>query len=545
MNVVAIEPVKGSRTVLPWFSFKSSRRGAAIYGVATGLMVWLQGLAFAASYTTDLAREKFATAIASNPAVGILYGEVRRIETPAGYMVYRTLPFLGVIGGLWALAATTRLLRGQEEDGRLELLLTGRNTLTSGLWETLQGFAFSLLVAFVGCAILLVALGQSSKIDVSPSASIFFALAIFMPAIVFASVGALTSQLAATRRKAMVWGAVALAVLFALRSIGNVIKSLDWLKNFTPFGWTDKLHAVTGSAWIWLLPLFGLALLCILAAFYFAGQRDMGESIIPDNDTARPRYRLLGSTFSFGFRLTRTSLFGWLISTIAISGLITGLAKTAINAVGDSNSLSKALGNITGGNSALALAFIGFSGFFIALMLMIVAASGIGRIREDEAKGYLDNFLVNAVSRKKWLTERVLLLVCGITVICIIANTTSWIIARAQGFYISPFLFLGGGLNFMAPALLMLGIGTLIFSIKPRWASWSLYAWIVWSFLIEMIGSVVTLSSRIIDTSLLRQVSLIPAVPADWKLFSIVSSIGLVTFIIGLWLFDRRDLASE
>ena len=64
-------------------------------------MISLQGLAFAAAYTSELAREKFATAIASNPAVALLYGEIRNIETPSGYMVYRSVPFLALIGALW------------------------------------------------------------------------------------------------------------------------------------------------------------------------------------------------------------------------------------------------------------------------------------------------------------------------------------------------------------------------------------------------------------------------------------------------------------
>ena len=35
---------------------------------------------------------------------------------------------LSVIGGVWALLTATRLLRGEEEEGRWELLLTGQTT---------------------------------------------------------------------------------------------------------------------------------------------------------------------------------------------------------------------------------------------------------------------------------------------------------------------------------------------------------------------------------------------------------------------------------
>lgn len=541
-SAVQIEKIKGSRNVLAWFSFKSSRRGAIIFGLAAACMVALQGLAFAASYTSELARHQFATTLASNPALGLLYGEVRQIEMPAGYMVYRTLAFLALVGSLWGLSVATRLFRGQEEDGRLELLLTGRSTMTSALAQTFSGLMQSLAVAFVICSLILVALGKSSQIQVSPSASVFLAASLMAPVALFMCLGLLTSQLGSTRRRALIYGAVILTISFILRSLGNILDSLAWLKYLTPFGWTDKLHPVTGSEWIWFLPIATASLLLLGAAYYFAYSRDLNDSVIGDSGTAKARLGLLKNPFTFAFRMNRTSLAGWLLAIVGVSGLIAGLAKTASEAVGDSESLVKALGNLTSSNSAVALAFASFAGFFIAILLTAVIATGIGHMKDDETSGQLDNFVVGTVSRTRWLVDRALLLIVSSMAICCIANISSWAIIRAQGYSVSFTTMFIGGLTYITPSILMLGIGVLIYGFKPRIASYALYAWIVWSFLIEMVGSVINLSSGLVNTSLLKYISFVPAANANWKTAGIISAIGFICFVVGAILFARRDL---
>jgi ABC-2 type transport system permease protein len=539
-----VTEVKGARGVLARFSFKNSRRGALFFGLGAAFMVWIQGLAYAASYSTLQARAGFAAALASNPAVGILYGESRQLDTTAGYMVYRTLPFLGFIGALWALAAVTRLLRGQEEDGRLELLLVGSDTLFGSLFKIIRGFMYSLGSAFVLCAALLVILGRFNTVQVSAGASLFFAAAIFAPAVVFAAAGMLTSQLAATRRRAMIYGVVVMIGLFILRSVGNVVASLSWLKYFTPFGWADKLHPVTGSDWMWFLPFIALTVVLVLFAAYYVHNRDYNESIVADNDTAKPRYKLLSGPLGLSFRLLRGSLLGWLLATVYTSALVAAIAKTAVGAIGDSPALAKALGNITGSN-ALVLAMLSFGGFFIALLMMVVAATGVGRLREDEAKGYLDNFLVSSVSRSRLVMERAFLLVSAMLVIDIVSSLAVWAVAIQQRIDVSAYSLIVGSLNFMGPAIMVLGVGILIYGVKPRLASYALYAWITWSFIVEMIASVVTISHYALSTSLLRQISMVPGAAVNWRTFAITSAIGIISFLAGLALFNRRDLVTE
>ena len=55
----------------------------------------------------------------------MLLGPVSAIDTVGGYTVYKGFVFLTTIGAIWALLAATRLLRGEEDAGRWQLVLAG------------------------------------------------------------------------------------------------------------------------------------------------------------------------------------------------------------------------------------------------------------------------------------------------------------------------------------------------------------------------------------------------------------------------------------
>lgn len=57
----------------------------------------------------------------------------------------------------------------------------------------------------------------------------------------------------------------------------------------------------------------------------------------------------------------------------------------------------------------------------------------------------------------------------------------------------------GRGLNVAVPALFIVGVGTLLYGLVPRLAVPVLYALILWSFLIQIIGSIITINHWLLD----------------------------------------------
>ena len=195
-------------------------------------------------------------------------------------------------------------------------------------------------------ALLTVVLGTRHNVAISPSRGLLLALALVAGAAMFAAVGAVASEVFATRgRAAGVSGAV-FGAAFMLRALGDAAPSAHWLVYVSPLGWIEQLHPLTSPQPLWLLPIAGLTGACALATVLLA-DRDLGASVVADKDTAVPRTALLGSPVLIALRLSWASITSWLTAAV-IAGLLYGsLAKSTGQAFASSGILRKFTGQLT------------------------------------------------------------------------------------------------------------------------------------------------------------------------------------------------------
>ena len=167
-----------------------------LWGYVFGLYVATQALAYASSYKTVAQRIGLAKEFGANAGVSALVGPAHDIQTVAGFTVWKCLAVLAVVGAVWGLLTGTRLLRGEEDSGRWELLLAGQTTRRAAAAQALVGLACGVAVLWTISAAILVVVGRSSKVDVSAPGALFLAVAIVAAAAMFLAVGTLASQLA-------------------------------------------------------------------------------------------------------------------------------------------------------------------------------------------------------------------------------------------------------------------------------------------------------------------------------------------------------------
>jgi ABC-2 type transport system permease protein len=519
-------------------------RGAVLVALFAVVMMAVQGFAMAKTYPDVHAREEFASTLAAAPGLGVLYGEPLHIETTAGYMLYRVMPIAALVAAFWGLSAMTKLMRGQEEDGRWELLLSGQTTGWQAALSTLGGGLAGVAIGFAIAGAGIVTIGGSSDISLSPGRSLLAALAVMLPAAICMSIGAITSQLYGTRRRAFRYGIVVILVFAALRAIGNVIADLDWLKYLTPFGWIDKLHIVAGTQGWLILALLALAAVAGTTGIYLAGKRDLNQSLITENDTTKPNLRLLGQPWQFTLRMMRSSLLGWLGGSLVLFGIIAAVSKFAVQAAQESSELTKVLASLSGTNQ-LALSFLSLGTFFVAITLMTMLTAGVGAVRSDEARGYVDNILVGPVSRIRWLSGRWIVLGLAAAVICLVTTSSGWLIARVSGIEVGAGSMIGGSLSLMGPLMFLLGIGALLYGAWPRLSVMIMSAYITWSFGVQLVASAVDVNQWIAKSSLFYYIPLVPATSPDWKTFGVLLLLGIGLCVAGTALFNRRDIVSE
>jgi putative exporter of polyketide antibiotics len=97
----------------------------------------------------------------------------------------------------------------------------------------------------------------------------------------------------------------------------------------------------------------------------------------------------------------------------------------------------------------------------------------------------------------------------------------------------------------MAPAVLLAGVGLLVFGFAPRLLARVMYGIVGWSFLAQMLGSIGNLNHWILDTSLLHHIALAPATEPNWQVAYIYVVLGLAAGIVGVLRFNFRDLQNE
>lgn len=527
------------------FGFRQVRRGALILGILTGFMIIVQGLGYVATYPDQASRAQFSRTLGSAPALGVLYGESKNTGSPEGYIVYRTVPFLGTIAAVWALLTTTRLLRGQEEDGRWEVLTSTRVIQRGATWSMLGGFGLAFIMAYSISTLATVAGNLSPDIHLSLGISAAINLAIFLPALLCASLGTFFSQLWSSRRRAVFWTLAVVVAFVVLRALGNTITDLYWLKKLTPFGWSDIASPVVDPQLQWLLLFVAFAAVFSAFGLYLAGKRDVGMGLLPESDHARSHFWLLRSPFGLALRQQAIAFTGWLVMALGVSGIIAAISKIAVDAVKDSASLKGAIHQLSSASGDIAVAFIGAGMTFTVMVLLVMIAVSVGSIRGDEAKTYLDTMLTQPVRRSSWLMQRLGLLVGVVVIILLATGLLSWWLADRQGIAIDLGNFLLVSLALTGTLIFTLGIGALFYGLWPRIAMIAVYVVIGWSFTIDLLRSVLKLDDWVVNSSLFHYVSLSPAAAPDWKTFCWLAALGMLMMALGIFWFTRRDVVAE
>jgi ABC-2 type transport system permease protein len=518
---------------------RGALRGALIWGVLFGLTIWVLVTQFGKEYPTAAARAMLVATMGSNVGMQAIFGMAHHLDTVGGYTAYHAIGVLGLIGAVWGLLAGTRLLRGEEETGRWELLLAGRTTRRRAAASALSGLGAGLVLLWAVTAAISVAAGRDPAARFPGTGSLFLAVTAVAATAMFMAVGAVCAQLAATRRQAAAMAAAVFGIAYLIRLIAYSSTSLRWLRWASPLGWVDELRPLTGSHPLPLIPIAGSVAALAAVAIILAGNRDLGASVLPARDTAAARTRLLNDPFGLAARQGQRAAFGW-VGGLAAGGFVLGLTAKATEGVwaDQSGGFAEKLGGAAGGAAYLGIAFL-----IVTLVVAMAAAGQVGATRDEEAEGYLDHLLARPVARLPWLAGRLAVSMALLVAAGIAVGLFTWAGAAATGAGLSLATLLAAGLNVVSASVFVLGAGTLVYGLAPRFAVTAAYAIVVWSFLVEIIGASIGASQWLLDLSVLHHIARAPALPVNWGSAAVLTAIGLATAIAGAVAFTRRDLA--
>jgi ABC-2 type transport system permease protein len=513
-------------------------RGAAIWGAVFGLMTWSIVTEFAKQYPTAADRARLVESMGADAGSQAIFGPAHHLDTVAGYEAYHVIAIAGVIGAVWGLLAGTRLLRGEEDVGRWEVLLAGRTTRRRATAGAVTGLGVGLFTLWVVTAAAIAVIGRLADPPFTVQSSLFTATAAVASAAMFLAVGALCSQLAATRRHAAGLAAAVLGVAYLIRIIAYSGESMRWLRWATPLGWVDELRPLTGSRPLLLVPILATTAVLATLTIVLAGRRDLGASVLPARDAAPPRTRWLSGPLGLAYRLNLRTALGW-TAGLATGGFVLGLSTRTVEEVwaNGSGGVVQRLGGANGGAAYLGVLFL-----IVALLVAIAAAGQVSATREEEAEGYLDHLLSRPVARLHWLAGRFAVSAAALAAAGVITGLSTWLGAASSGAGLGLATLLAAGVNVVPVGIFVLGIGTLAHGLAPRFATVAAYGIVAWSFIVEIVGASIDASRWLLDLSILHHIARAPAADVRWDSAAILVALGIATAAIGALAFTRRDL---
>ena len=112
-------------------------------------------------------RDALAATFGDNKATIALFGPSPALQTVGGFTVFKVSMTLMIAGAIWGPLTSSRLLRGEEDTGRWDILLSGWTTRGGAAMEGLGGFAVSAVVLWALTSLITSIAGVSSKVGIA------------------------------------------------------------------------------------------------------------------------------------------------------------------------------------------------------------------------------------------------------------------------------------------------------------------------------------------------------------------------------------------
>jgi ABC-2 type transport system permease protein len=498
---------------------------------------YVQPVGYRSAYRDLSDRIAFARSFGQNVGLKLLYGDPHGVQTVSGYTAWRAGGTLAIAAAIFGLLAAVRALRGEEESGRLELVLSGPVSRRTVNVSALGAVGVGILLLWAAETVGFVAAG------LAVGGSAYLALATVSVALVCAGLGAVVSQLAPTRRMALELGFAAVAAFFLLRILADTVDGLGFLRWLSPLGWAEELRPFTGARPLVLLLPLGATLALLAVAARLAAGRDIGTGVLPSRDSAEPRYVLLSSPTAVALRDARGVLLAWGIG-VGVFGYILGIVSRSVSSADISESVQEQISKLGTGSIVSATGYLAFVFLLFTVAIALYACSQVLQARQDEAEQRLETLLALPVDRRRWLAGRLCLALGLAALVALAASVATWAGAASAGADISLGRTLEAGLNCLPVSVLFLGVAALAYAVVPRASSAVAYTLVSVSFLWQLVGSLLDVPHWLLEVTPFAHVALVPTQAFDTVSAVAMVVLGVAASALAVEWFRRRDLVS-
>ncbi|MDY7089408.1 MAG: polyketide antibiotic transporter [Actinomycetota bacterium] len=536
MSTAVVRPPAPGRAVTG-LAVRQVRPSGLIVAVLAGGMTALVAATFN-QVMADPAAAGSLQALAANPAIRTLFGEPIGLDTAGGFTVWRVGTVTAVLLGSWAVLATTRITRGEEDAGRWDILLSGRLTLKGAV---VRHLAAVMTVSVVTAAVIVGALVTAGT---APSGAFVHGIGTGLVGLFFAATAALAAQLFPARTPATGTAAAVLGVTLLARMIGDGVDALSWLRWLSPFG----LAALSGPyVRNWVVPLLVLlaaTVVVTLGAVAAAGRREVRGGLVAGQPRRRPRLGLLGSVEGFAVRRVVRVLSGWALGIGAYYLLIGLTAVSVTEFLADNPALADQAekAGFTGLGSVA-----GFAATLFALLAMPVGgftAVRMGEFVAAETDRRLALLTAQPVGRARLIGAEITATAVAAALLVTVAGLATWAGVKTIGGDLPVTAALHGVWNTTPVILLGLGAAVLATGWAPRWVGVIGGLPTLGGFLLLVTAESVAAPAWVRDLSPYAHLAPVPLTGVDWLPTVVMLGVAVALAGAGVAGYRSRDLRS-
>ena len=406
------------------------------------------------------------------------------VTTVGGYTTWK-LAFTVLILAIWPLIASSRVLRGAEERGTMDLLLSLPRGRARVALESIAAVWTSLLAMSAIIAVVTYLGGAAAHAAFSFSDALLFGLNLALATGVFGSVALLVSQFTQQARTAAGASGALLFVSIVLDMLHRTVPGTSWLSRLSPvyyFNLSKPLVPTFGAhAWPMLLLLsLSLALSAVSVALFVrrdvalglalpgAARRRGAASAITREATA---WRLsegswsLRSLFARALAMIAAPTLWWTLGIAGFAAFTVLATKTVADQiqtlVKSSTAIGLVIARLGGGAGSINDALLSTLFFFLPLLIMIFAVTQTSRWASDEEDGRQELILATPQPRHHVLLARFAAVAVAALFIGLVTLGATAASAAAVGLSLDPGHLTAAVLSMVPQCLLMAAIGYL------------------------------------------------------------------------------------
>ena len=261
--------------------FKHTLRRLRGHIIGWGIGIAALGLLIVAFYGVFQERqEDFLKMIEGYPPEFLAFfgGDASSLARPEGFLGMYGFSMLPLIFGIFAVIAGSGLLAGDEEGGRLDLMLAYPVSRSAFLWGRVLAFVGAtiaiLVIGWLGFCVLL---GRSA-LDVTWGEMALPFLSLLAQALIYGALALLLASLLPSRGLAATVAGLVLVTSYMLSSLSALDANLASVAQLLPYAYYQSGEALDGLNLTWFLGLLLVSALFAVLAWWRFEKRDIRVS---------------------------------------------------------------------------------------------------------------------------------------------------------------------------------------------------------------------------------------------------------------------------